>query len=106
MLAASARALAQKGSEIAAFYRAYDDAVNEVNANPETYREAIVSGCDFPPAVSSLMQIPRFRHAFLPAETQVNDVSAWMIQKGLVNRTPLYTDVVAQGYVAADARTQ
>jgi NitT/TauT family transport system substrate-binding protein len=99
------KALAQKGDEIKAFYRAYDASVDEVNANPEAYREAIVISCDFPPAVSSLMQIPRFRHACLLAETQVRDVSAWMKQKGLVSRIPFYTDVVVQGYEAADART-
>ena len=57
----TAKALAEKSSEVARFYRAYDRAVAEINANGESYRGAIVAGCEFPPAARDLMRIPRFR---------------------------------------------
>ena len=40
----TAKALAEKSSEVARFYRAYDRAVAEINANGESYRGAIVAG--------------------------------------------------------------
>jgi NitT/TauT family transport system substrate-binding protein len=100
----AARTLAGKQREIAAFYRAYDNAVSEVNSNPEAYRGVIVTGCEFPPAVTGIMKIPRFRRSFLPSKAQVQDVALWMREKGLVPNVPRYDDVVLGGFASSDAR--
>jgi NitT/TauT family transport system substrate-binding protein len=100
----TARALAEKRAQLRAFYRAYDAAVDELAARPLAYRAQIVSGCAFPPAVADVMKIPRFRHRFLPPESLVSDVSAWMIRTGLLDRSPLYRQIVAPDYAPADAR--
>ena len=102
----SKTALAGKQREIAAFYRAYDKAVIETSAHPEAYRAAIVAGCEFPPAVSGILKIPRFRPSFTPSATQVQDVALWMKEKGLVDRVPAYDDVVQRGYASSDAGAQ
>jgi NitT/TauT family transport system substrate-binding protein len=94
-------ALGAKAAEISRFYRAYDRAVQEVNANPETYRGAIVERCEFPPAVARIMKIPRFRSAFLPSPSQVESVARWMRSKGLAESVPAYGDVVASGFARA-----
>jgi NitT/TauT family transport system substrate-binding protein len=99
------KALATRGTEIAALYRAYNRAVEAVNKAPEAYRDAIVKGCDFPPAVAGIMTIPRFQAARLPSRTDVSDVGAWMREKGLVTALPGYSDIVAAGFTSADART-
>jgi NitT/TauT family transport system substrate-binding protein len=98
------KALANRAADIAALYRAYNRAVDAVNKAPETYREAIVKGCDFPPAVSGIMSIPRFQAARLPSRADVSDVGAWMREKGLLVALPGYTDIVAAGFGPADAR--
>ncbi len=97
------KALAGKPREITAFYAAYDAAVDELNAHPESYRAAIVARCGFPPPVAGLMRIPRFHHAFLPPETLVADVADWMKGKGLVEQSPGYADLVAPGFLDDDA---
>jgi NitT/TauT family transport system substrate-binding protein len=99
----SRKAIAEKQREIAAFYRAYDKAVIETNANPEAYRSAIVTECEFPPAVAGLMKIPRFRASFVPAASQVEDVARWMNEKGLVTSVPRYDEVVLRGFASSDA---
>ena len=98
------KALAEKPGQIAAFYRAYDAAVDEVNARPEEYRQRIVSGCGFPPAVTAMLRVPKFRHAYLPPEGLVADVEAWMTRKGLVERVPSYGEIVAADFVSGNAR--
>lgn len=98
----SRRALAERSKEIAAFYRAYDMAVGEVNANGGLYRDAIVAKCEFPPAVKDLMRIPRFRRSFSPDAALVSDVARWMEEKGLVSAVPRYEEIAAPGF-AADA---
>jgi NitT/TauT family transport system substrate-binding protein len=101
----SGRALSSKQREIASFYRAYDKAVTETNANGEAYRDAIVAECEFPPAVTGLMKIPRFRRSFVPAVSQVEDVARWMKEKGLVTSVPRYDEVVLRGFASSDAGT-
>jgi NitT/TauT family transport system substrate-binding protein len=95
------KAVAEKSREISAFYRAYDRAVREVNDNPEVYREAIVERCEFPPAVTRLMKMPRFHLSFVPAPADVAAVARWMQGKGLVDGIPAYGDIVATGFVHA-----
>jgi NitT/TauT family transport system substrate-binding protein len=101
----SRKALSGKQREIASFYRAYDAAVVETNANPEAYRAAIVAGCEFPPAVAGLMKIPHFRRSFTPSVSQVEDVARWMNEKGLVTRVPGYDDIVLRDFASSDAGT-
>jgi NitT/TauT family transport system substrate-binding protein len=98
------KSLAEKRPQIAAFYRAYDQAVEKVNARPDTYRRSIVTGCAFPPAVVDIMRIPEFRHAFLPPEALVADVEAWMTRKGLVEKVPSYAELVVADFAPDHAR--
>jgi NitT/TauT family transport system substrate-binding protein len=99
-------ALAGKVREIEAFYRAYNRAVAAVNADPGRYRDAIVSGCDFPPAVGPVMRIPRFSPARPPSQADINDVAGWMQSKGLLASVPGYRDVVSSAAALPDARAQ
>lgn len=98
------KALAEKRAQINAFYRAYDAAVEEVNARPGEWRDAIVQGCAFPPTVAPVMRLPRFRPAFLPPPALVADVGRWMVEKGLVDMAPGFDDLVAPGFASRDAR--
>jgi len=98
------KALADKGREISAFYRAYDRAVAAVNADPESYRQAIVDRCEFPPAVTRLMRIPRFHAAFVPEPAEVAAVATWMCAKGLVPAAPAYDEIVSPGFLRAGNR--
>ena len=100
------KALLEKRSQISAFYRSYDAAVDEVNAQPDSFRQSIVTGCGFPPSVSALIRIPRFQHAFLPPEKLVADVAGWMAGKGLSKKIPFYPEIVDPGFVANNARTE
>ena len=77
-----------------------------MNARPDDYRQSIVAGCGFPPAITDLMRVPRFRHAFLPPEALFFDVEAWMKRKGLTEKVPSYTDIVTADFVSDHARAQ
>jgi NitT/TauT family transport system substrate-binding protein len=100
------KAITQKPAQIAAFYRAYDAAVDEVNARPNDYRQSIVTGCQFPPGVIGTMRIPGFHHAFLPSEALVADVEAWMVGKGLVDHVPRYAEIVVGDFLPGHDRAE
>ncbi len=97
------KALAEKQRDIAAFYRAYDRAVAEVNRAPDEFRAAIVDRCQFPPAVTDTMKIPRFRPGFLPSAEQVLDVARWMAEKGLITAVPRYQDIISAAFTGPHA---
>jgi len=98
------RALAEKRAQIDAFYRAYDAAVEVVNAHPSAWKDAVVKGCDFPPSVAGVLRLPRFRRHFLPPPALVRDVGHWMIDKGLLDRAPRFEEIVTPDFASQDAR--
>jgi len=100
------RALQEKRAQIAAFYRAYDSAVDELASHSESYRQAIVDGCAFPPGVADVMRLPAFHHRFVPPAPLVADVSQWMVRKGLLDSSPAYSEIVEPEFAGSDARAQ
>jgi NitT/TauT family transport system substrate-binding protein len=93
------RALSTKGAEIRALYRAYNRAVEAVNADPDRFRPAIVRLGEFPPVVEDSMFIPTYQPARPPSPPELADVTAWMVEKGLLEGKPAYRDVVAPDLV-------
>jgi NitT/TauT family transport system substrate-binding protein len=94
----------ERPADIRAFYRAYDRAVDEINARPGAWRAAVVEACQFPKETEGWLTFPRFRPAYLPGEADVKDVAAWMLEKGLIEHAPGWADVVISGFTALDAR--
>lgn len=87
----------EKTQEIRALYRAYNRAVEAVNADPDSFRRAIVRLGEFPPTVEESMVIPVYQRARPPRPAELQDVTEWMVEKGLIERQPGYTAVVAPG---------
>jgi NitT/TauT family transport system substrate-binding protein len=94
ILIASGTAIERKQPELRALLRAYNRAVEVVNADPDAYRQIIVEGAGFPPPVSETMRIPLFSTATLPSELLVSDVAGWMMGRGLIDRMPEYDQIV------------
>ncbi|TVR56637.1 MAG: hypothetical protein EA426_13285 [Spirochaetaceae bacterium] len=90
------RALAEKAEQLRAFHRAYNRAVDAINADPDRYREVIVARAEFPEIVRDTMIIPRFQQARLPTRAEYDDVAAWMIGKGLIRQAPPFSSIVAE----------
>jgi NitT/TauT family transport system substrate-binding protein len=98
------QAILGRGAEIHAFYRAYDRAVAELNGHPALWRAAVVEACQFPKETEAGLAFPKYLPAYLPGPADVRDVADWMIGKGLISRTPAWSDIVISGFTATDAR--
>lgn len=92
---ATGRALRSKPRELEALLRAYDRAVEAVNADPDAFRETIVERAAFPPPTAATMRIPEYRPATVPTVEQVADVARWLVDRGLIETPPPYGEVVA-----------
>jgi NitT/TauT family transport system substrate-binding protein len=96
--------LLDRAADVRAFYRAYDRAVEEIAAHPDAWRAAVAAACQFPKEAEAGLAFPRYLPAYLPGESDVRDVGAWMLGKGLIGAAPVWADVVASGFTATDAR--
>jgi len=88
------RAIEAKSAELRAFYRAYNRAVAETNANGSAYRAAIVEACGLPVELAGSLRVPAYRAAFVPSREELEEVASWMLAKGLIRTLPRYEDVV------------
>jgi NitT/TauT family transport system substrate-binding protein len=96
VLVATGTALREKPRELEALLRAYDRAVEAVNADPDAYRAIIVERAGFPPPTAETMRIPAYRPAALPTAAQVGDVAEWMVEQGLIEAAPPYEEIVRE----------
>lgn len=97
------RARTRKGAEIAALYRAYNRAVTAINDDPDSFRPAIIRLGEFPPAVEKTMVSPTYQPARPPAPGEVQDVTRWMVRKGLIDGVPGYDQLVETGLIGPGA---
>lgn len=81
------------------FLSAWEQAVKEVNANPEKYRAVLMEQGRVPESIQNSYQMPPFPERGVPSEGEVADVTAWLKAKGLVNRDIPYTDVVDASFL-------
>jgi NitT/TauT family transport system substrate-binding protein len=88
------RAIEAKPTELRAFYRAYNRAVAETNANGSAYRAAIVEACELPRELAGTLRVPAYRAAFVPSPRELEEVASWMLAKGLIRALPRYEDIV------------
>jgi NitT/TauT family transport system substrate-binding protein len=98
------KALCTKHAEIISFYRAYDRAVADLNADPGAFRTPVSERCGFPAGVRDSLRFPRFRASFVPTAVDVADVASWMKQKGLIDELPSWGDIVVDTFASRNAR--
>ena len=91
----TAKTVADKKAELAAFYRAYNKAVaylNETDRNE--YMDLVVAKGGFPPVAKEALVLPQYHEAVLPKEKDVTDCIAWLQQKQLIKTAYTYQDLI------------
>lgn len=88
VLSFSNESLTKKEKEINIFLEGWNRAAEEINKNPEAYRNTLMAKVRIPPDVRQTFPIPTFPVAEIPSRSQWEDVIAWMLGKKLL-LTPL-----------------
>ncbi|TWI76890.1 NitT/TauT family transport system substrate-binding protein [Desulfobotulus alkaliphilus] len=78
-----------------AFLSAWNRAAEDINQNPEAFRELFIQKVRTPPQVQKSYPIPPFPVAELPSQEQWQDMMNWMLGQGLVNQAMKYEDNMA-----------
>jgi len=72
-------------NSVRAFYRAYYKAAEEINSNPDAYRDYLVKEAGFPEAVKNTYRFITYKKPSLPANSQVRNVLEWLKNRNLLN---------------------
>lgn len=89
------KSIDEKGSEIQAFYKAYNEAVDFINSTPVSeYEDIIISTVGYPAEMKGKITLPNFRKNTLPAEAELKSVIDWATETGLITKALTPSDVV------------
>ncbi len=91
--------LAKYPDKVKAFQRAVEKASAYINSNPEDIRPIMNRECRIPDQLKQSFPIPQFPKLALPTQAQINDVSRWYNQKGIMKKEVPYKQMVADGYL-------
>ncbi|MGD9048517.1 MAG: MetQ/NlpA family ABC transporter substrate-binding protein [Anaerolineae bacterium] len=81
------------------FLEAWEMAVAELNAKPDSYRDLLIEKGRVPESIQGTFQMPPFPEASVPTEEQLADVVAWALEKGLVTDEVPYERMVDDSYL-------
>ncbi len=88
--------LDERPGDVCRFLRAYEQAVQAINADPETYRQ---NGVRIPEPVQGSYQVPTFAEFRAPTPGKIEAVQTWMLETGLLEAAVPYEDVVDDQFV-------
>lgn len=94
-IAFTAESIAENPEGIKAVFRAYNDAVDYLQAEPaNTYIDFIIEEQGFPADVKESFVLPEYQKAELPDNKIFNDVVKWMQNKNLIKGNYEYQDLI------------
>jgi NitT/TauT family transport system substrate-binding protein len=79
---------------VAAFLRAWDQAVVDLNEDPEAYRELFLEKTIVPETVEDTYVIPPFPRDLITSEAVWEDYMEWMLEQEIIEEAPRYENSV------------
>ena len=91
--------LQTKPEVVRRFLVAWSRAVEELNAHPERYGDILIREGRVPDSIRGQYRMPPFPGAGVPSESEIADVSEWMLDKGMIERSLSYSEMVDDSYL-------
>ena len=91
--------LQQNPDTVKKFLQAYDKAVAELRANPEKYRALLIEKGRVPEQLQASFPMPKFPDPTAPTEAEFKDVSAWLMEKGVIKQPVDYATTVSMQFL-------
>lgn len=80
-------AISNKGAEIKAFFKVYNQAVDYINSTQiSEYEDTIIKTVGYPADMKGKIELPEFRKNTLPADTEIKAVIDWVTKNKLVKK--------------------
>jgi NitT/TauT family transport system substrate-binding protein len=84
---------------VAAFLRAWDAAVVDLNADPEAFRQLFLEKTVVPEIVRDTYVIPPFPRGLITSEAVWDDTMDWMLEHEILEDKPAYADSVNPAFM-------
>jgi NitT/TauT family transport system substrate-binding protein len=99
VLAFTAASLEAKPDTVRAFLRAWNKAVEDLNQDPNAYRDVLVEKTRVPPNIQGTYNVPKFPKNEITTEAEWNDVVDWAVEKGLLDEPVPYNRAVDSSFL-------
>lgn len=78
---------------------AHEDAVKQINANPDAYRDLMIETGRVPEALRPTIKIPIYPTAGVPTQERIGDVMDWLVSKELLPAAISYDEMVNPSFL-------
>jgi NitT/TauT family transport system substrate-binding protein len=99
VLSFSIQSLNTKAEKIRKFLKAWNQAAQDINADPESYRPLLLQKIRVPKNIQQTYKIPSFPIREVPSAEQWADVMNWMVVKGLLKAALPYQASITTDYL-------
>lgn len=99
VLSFSAQALKNKADTVRRFIKAWNQAAQDINTDPESHRPLLLQKIRVPKNIQQTYRIPPFPLREVPGAEQWVDVMNWMVSKGLLKAPLPYNDSITTQYL-------
>ncbi len=99
VLSFSIQALKNKTDTVRQFTKAWNQAAQDLNADPESYRRLLLQKIRVPKNIQQTYRIPPFPVWEVPSAEQWADVMNWMVSKGLLKAPLSYKGSITTQYL-------
>jgi len=99
VLSFSNTSLEKKPNAVRLFLKAWNQAVEKINADPERFRPLLLKKIRVPGNVKNSYLIPEFPVRNVPDKEQWSDVMKWMVEKGLIKSPLPYVESVTEAFL-------
>ena len=98
VLSFSTEAIESKPNTIKKFLKAWNQAVGDMNSNPDQFSDLLIEQGRVPESIQGSYQMPPFPAGEVPSQAEWQDVVDWLLEKELIDQPINYEDSVLTGF--------
>jgi NitT/TauT family transport system substrate-binding protein len=91
--------LAKRANDVKRFLAAYDQAITDIRAKPDQFRNTLIERGRVPDQLKDKYQFPLFPDPSIPSQAQWDDVVKWALDRKLISAPVTYESSVDAGFV-------
>ncbi len=92
-------AIENNSEAVAAMLAAYNEAIEMINSNPESYQAYALECANVPETLAESYPTPTFTANSIPGESDIASVTGWMVEHGLLSEAYSYEQMVDDRFI-------
>jgi len=88
------KTLKEKKKAVESFYRAYEKAIEDINARPQEFKDVLVENINIPQPIVDIYNVQQYPVPQLPSKKDINNILDWLNKKELLKNDLKYEELV------------